>query len=222
MKRAKIILTPLSILIVLYACVKEDWSREVNIPFNSSTDFENNAEIGNNRLLVDSSMLTISSIQIQGERLQGDDINKIISSNQILDLVNDSGLKDLRLPIGTYTSLKLKIQLGNNGYLSGVVEKINGNPQPKVLMLPLDYQGEEIEFSLIKEGEVLSIEENKQAFSLTFDLQETLNDVGNGPFNGMLAASQSQTNIDVTTIAGGNFLTNFKEQLLENSSLIVE
>ncbi len=222
MKRAKIILIPLSILIVLYACVKEDWSREVNIPFNSSTDFENNAEIGNNRLLVDSSMLTISSIQIQGERLQGDDINKIISSNQILDLVNDSGLKDLRLPIGTYTSLKLKIQLGNNGYLSGVVEKINGNPQPKVLMLPLDYQGEEIEFSLIKEGEVLSIEENKQAFSLTFDLQETLNDVGNGPFNGMLAASQSQTNIDVTTIAGGNFLTNFKEQLLENSSLIVE
>ena len=222
MKRAKIILIPLSILIVLYACVKEDWSREVNIPFNSSTDFENNAEIGNNRLLVDSSMLTISSIQIQGERLQGDDINKIISSNQILDLVNDIGLKDLRLPIGTYTSLKLKVQLGNNGYLSGVVEKINGNPEPKNLLLPLDYQGEGFELDLLGEKEVISIEENKQALNLKFSLQETLTGVGVGPFNGLLTASQSQTNIDVTTIAGQNFLINFKEQLLENSSLIIE
>lgn len=214
----------IAISIAVLSCGKKDWSKKIEMPLSCSTNFSEDASLGNNRLEVSEAKFYISSITIHGERLQGEDVEVFRSETMELDLLENSIINAIDIPIGTYEKLSIVFGLSSNSYLNGDVVKINGNPEVKQISLPLDLQNKTLEFDLIEEEEqeVLSISEEGKQLKLRFDLQKTLDAVGVGSWNGLITASQSQTNIDVTTIAGGNFLLNFKEQLLENSSLNVE
>ena len=224
MKLNTTILLSLIVLFATFSCIKKDWSKKAEVPLSCSTNFEEGAVLGNNRLEVSTAKFYIASVSIYGKRLQGEDVQIFINNEIELDLLQSSITENIDIPIGTYESLTITFELDSNSFIDGEVIKINGNPEVKPISTPLDLQGEHLEFDLIESPgqEVLSISEEGIQLQLGFDLQETLTGVGIGPWNGLIAASQSQTNIDVTTIAGGNFLLNFKEQLLENSSLKVE
>ncbi len=224
MKSIKTIFLHLFVFSILISCNKQDWSQKIDIPLSNSTNFEFGAELGNSRLDVNDARFYITSVSISGMRLQGEDVQFSTAKIIEINLLQDAIVESIKVPIGTYKELVVNFELGSNTYIDGEVTKINGNPQLKDIYLPLDLQSENLEIELVDQSmqEVLSISEDVNQLELKFDLQGTLNGVGNGAWNGLLNASQSQTSVDLNTIAGGNFLLNFKEQLLENASLKLE
>lgn len=221
MKSIKTIFLNLFVFAIIISCNKQDWSQKIDIPLSASTNFEFGAELGNSRLDVNDAKFYITNVSISGRRLQGEDVQLSTAKIVEIDLLQDAVVESFEIPIGTYKELIINFELASNTYIDGEVTKINGNPQLKDIYLPLDLQSENFEIELVDQStqEVLSISEAGKQLELKFDLQGTLNGVGNGAWNGLLNASQSQTSVDLNTIAGGNFLLNFKKQLLENASL---
>jgi hypothetical protein len=212
------------LLLTVLSCTKQDWSQTETLAVKNSSDFEEGAALGNNTLEVDNAEIFVSAVHIIGERIQSEGTIDVNSLPHKMDLMNADKSVEIDLPIGSYQSLSIAFEFSNDGFLEGEVNKINGNPDPKPILIPLDLKGETVVFDVLKETgqDVLTITENNPELKLTFNLQKTLNDVGVGAFNGLVTASQSQTGVDINTIAGQNFLSKFKKQLLENSSLIAE
>lgn len=222
----RIILQLISVFILsgVISCTKQDWSKTETLIVKNSSDFDEVAVLGNNSLEVFNAEIYVAAVHVVGERIQSGETVEVSSSSHKIDLINADKSAEIDLPIGSYQSLSIIFEFSNDGFLEGEVNKVNGNPNPKQIQIPLDLQGETVMFDVLNETaqNIFTIAEDNPELKLTFNLQETLDHVGVGAWNGLITASQSQTSVDINTIAGQNFLIKFKEQLLENSRLIVE
>lgn len=214
----------MALVLLAVSCSKKDWSSKDSVPLTLTSDFSDDAELGNNRLTVDSSELYISTIKIEGTRLQAEDVSFTLNYNKNVSLIGLEKLLVADLPIGTYENIKVTLDYSGEGYVNGEINKINGNPDQKDLIMPMVFSETKKTYHLIDsdEGKLISIGEKNHSLELSFHLKQTLNGVGNGAWNGLITASQAQNQVDLLTVAGQNFLINFKEQLIEKSQLILK
>lgn len=181
-------------------------------------------ELENNQMIVDSAMLFVSSISIEGTRLQGDPLSLFLATNKLVDLTLLDQLITAQLPIGTYDQLTMRMTFSAGGSIIGQMSKINGNPNTKNFEFPLDYdEVDSYTYDLVESsnGGLLTIEEGQQLI-WSVDFQKTMEGIGNNGWNGLLNANQSQNNIDLLTLAGQEFLVKFKNNLLSKARLILE
>lgn len=208
----------------IFSCGKQDWSQVQSVPFKTESNAEDAVELENNQMVVDSAMLFVSSISIEGTRLQGDPVNLFLSSNELVDLTLLDQLITAQLPKGTYDQLTVRMTFSEGGSVIGQMSKINGNPNTKNFEFPLDYdEVDSYMYDLVEssDGGLLTIEEGQQLIWFV-DFQKTMEGIGNNGWNGLLNANQSQNNIDLLTLAGQEFLVNFKDNLLAKARLILK
>lgn len=209
-------------LLIFGACSKQDWSKKEDVPFRVASNMDKDAELGNNALHVDNASINITSIHIEGSRLQGDDISLDFYPNMVVDMKEGSQILSVQLPIGTYDQLEVTVDYsGDDGMINAKIIKTNGNQDDKIMDIPLEYENVKKTYDVLEDSdkELVSIGESALSFSIDFDLQNTLEGVGNGPWNGLITANQAQNNVDLTSIVGQNFLTKFKDQLIDKTQL---
>lgn len=225
MKRIHFII--LGILIISsFACNKQDWEKEVNVPILLESDVNEEVSIKNDLFTVNQAQLVVSSITISGKRLQSDDVTINYNETINLDFLNPEQLNSaIKIPVGTYEELKATLTFSvdpDKSFINGNVVSNNGQGNSQALNIPLNFD-EIHEISIINEQEetVVLIDESTKGFKITMSIQESFNNIDHPMWQGLMNANENQSQVDLTSLVGNNFQSSINTEIKSNIKLKV-
>lgn len=225
MKRIHFII--LGILIISsFACNKQDWEKEVNVPIRLESDVNEEVSIKNDLFTVNQAQLVVSSITISGKRLQSDDVTINYNETINLDFLNPEQLNSaIKIPVGTYEELKATLTFSvdpDKSFINGNVVSNNGQGNSQALNIPLNFD-EIHEISIINEQEetVVLIDESTKGFKITMSIQESFNNIDHPMWQGLMNANENQSQVDLTSLVGNNFQSSINTEIKSNIKLKV-
>lgn len=207
----------ISFILILLSCNKDiNWNDEKATDFKAVTNIDQKIQINDDQLKINELNIAIASIEIIGQRLQGADVS-IIENNPItFNFYNNKAeeIFNLNLPIGTYESLIFRITLADTE--SGVIfSEIDNEFSPELdqeMEIPLMVDNTIELIVLNDENEpLILVDESLLSFELFFDTQLLFNIITPTIWNALIQANQGQTEIDLTTLVGAEFLQEVNE-----------
>jgi len=220
------------LIISSFACNKQDWDREVDLPIRLESDMNEEVSINNDILTVNQAKLVISSITISGKRLQANDVTVNYNSKINLDFLSSEELgHSIKIPVGTYEDLKATIIFSGdseNNFILGDIVSNNGNGNgngsgnSKAINIPLNF-GELQNISIVNEqGEsVVLIDEKTIGFKLTTSIQKSFDNLNTSMWQGLMNANQNQSQIDLNSTLGSDFQSSINSEIKNNIQLKV-
>lgn len=210
--KLKTIISYILFTFLLFSCNKGvDWSEEENITFKSVTNIEEPVAISDEELRITHLNIAISAIEIIGERLQAPTVTIVKDKPLIFNFFNNKAdeLHNINIPIGTYESLTFKITLDESQ--SGlIVGELDHDPNPddnQQLEIPLLFD-KTIEIKVLNEenDSLILVDESLKDFILFFDTQKLFDSVTTSNWNALIQANQGQSEVDLTSLVGVEFL----------------
>lgn len=207
----------ISFILILLSCNKDiNWNDEKTTDFKAVTNIDQEVQINDDLLKINALNLAVASIEIIGQRLQGADVS-IIENNPItFNFYNNKAeeVYNLDVPIGTYESLIFRITLDDTE--SGVVfSEIDSEFSPELdqeMEIPLMVDNTIELIVLNNESEpLILVDESLLSFELFFDTELLFNTISPTIWNALIQANQGQTEIDLTSLVGAEFLQEVNE-----------
>ncbi|MDX1652188.1 MAG: hypothetical protein R3277_06835 [Brumimicrobium sp.] len=214
MAKVYIILSFLSLFTVITSCKKTDWDKEVSLPLKINADTEEMISKGNFEIEIENIEINITQIRISGERLQGDDVDKVFSTPLTVSLSNLGNTNyAINLPIGTYEDLGITVffesSLGSS--CETQVSSNAGQPFQSTMLIPLNLSVTENSISNKYGENVVLIDENAQNLQFNFDFKHSFESVDLGIWEALMNANIGQAQIDLTSVLGEDFKEEFNE-----------
>lgn len=206
-------------------CNKDvNWDDEQTVSFSSSSDIDQIIEISEDQLKINKLNLEVSSIEVFGKRLQSSDITYFDESPMsfIFNENTAEQIYDLNIPIGTYESLVFKINFdtSNSGFIIGEVDNEFSPEHNQHMEVPLEIENT-IELTVLNEENepLILVNESLKSFELNFKVQTLFESVKPSLWNILLQANQGQSEIDLTTLVGAEFINEVNEEIELSFSL---
>lgn len=212
--------------VLISSCDKTEWDKEVPLSLEIQSDIDNQIEVEDYTIEVENIEMTITSIQIHGERLQADDVEIIYNDNVYLDFSDPENVNyKIDLPFGTYEKLNVTIHFDteiSSPQFMGQIEGNENQPFQSTLNIPLSFT--EIENLQVKNQNnenVVLIDENSKSIEFVFDIQASFDEIDLSLWDALINANQGQNEMDLSTVLGTQFLEDINNNFLSTVQLKV-
>lgn len=214
-----------TLFILILSCNKKvDWSEEINIELKAVSDISKEIEIGNHFFNIDELSLSISSIEITGQRLQAPDVTVIKNDPIVYNFNNNTANEHhyFDLPIGTYENMVVKINLENDDktLLEGLVNSTSSPTSQQELEIPLDFD-KTIEINVLNQDEepIILIDDSLIRFELIFETKSLFDNVSATVWKALTQANLGQSEINLNSIVGDEFIQEIQQGIETSFSL---